>query len=376
LITITRRLARRLRAVFRRALPTSPRGQAPAVTFTATRRSLEVRVQSGAATVRYLQAGHFTPSELELPHALLDACAGAGDDAVNLEPRGEQQIVARWSDSGIAQVAVYERSQQPVAAAVPKLPRKLAENSRRLVTALRDASECTDPSSSRYALGHVQLRPQRGEITATDGRQLLVQRGFVFPWYEDLLIGRSNVFGHPELVVAETVMIGYREGWVTLRTGPWTLQFAVHREGRFPRTDDLLRPTSSARSSCHWSAADGERLQRTLLLLPAADEVDGAVTLDLNGQVAIRARSAHITEPVEIQLADGRPSGEPMRIATNRLFLLKAAQLGLQALYLFGKDAPLLAADEHRTYLWMPLAAERIVPPIADAESQAARGAA
>jgi hypothetical protein len=197
-----------------------------------------------------------------------------------------------------------------------------------LVTALRDASDTTDTASTRYALGHIQLRPKRGEICATDGCQLLVQRGFLFPWKEDVLIARSGIFGHAEFQVAETVSIGYTDGWVTVCVGPWTLQFAVNKAGRFPRTDDLVRPTASACSSCVLSPADMQHLQRILPLLPAADESDAPVTIDLNGHFAVRARAARLTQPVEIKLADGRPTGEPVRIATNRCFLQRAAKLG------------------------------------------------
>ncbi len=152
----------------------------------------------------------------------------------------------------------------------------------------------------------------------------------MFPWKEDVLIGGSGVFGHAELNQAENVSIGCTDGWVTLCAGRWTLQLAVNKEGRFPRTDDILRPVADACSSCQMSPADTLRLQRALPLLPGADEYDAPVTIDLNGHFAVRARVARMTEPVEIKLPDGRPTGEPIRIATNRCFLNKAAKLGLR----------------------------------------------
>ncbi len=346
------------------------------MTITTSKRSIQIRVRREAVVVTYQEPRCFTPDELEIPITFLDDCEGSRDDAVVLEAIDDKTIRARWSDSGIAQTALYDRPTTTEASIWPKIPRKLAENPGRLLTALRDASDTTDSESTRYALGHIQLRPKHGEICATDGRQLLVQRGFSFPWNEDVLIGRSGIFGHAEFQAAKTVSIGYTDGWVTLCVGPWSLQFAVNKTGRFPRTDDVFRPAASACSSCQLSAADILDLQRLLPLMPAADESDAPVTIDLNGHFAVRARALRMTEPVEIKLADGRPTGEPIRIATNRCYLQRAAKLGLREVHVFGADAALLAADEQRSYVWMPLPIQGIVPPIHEAPLEPLRAAA
>jgi tetratricopeptide (TPR) repeat protein len=61
--------------------------------------------------------------------------------------------------------------------------------------ALADASQITDPESSRYALGCIQLQGTSGKMAATDGRQILLQSGFTFPWQEDLLLPQGQ--NHP-----------------------------------------------------------------------------------------------------------------------------------------------------------------------------------
>src|SRR5690606_10214189 len=138
-------------------------------------------------------------------------------------------------------VQTYDQLSPSDQAEWPTVPSELAENPAHLLTALRDASETTDPESSRFALGHIELRGTRGEIAATDGRQLLLARGFVFPWQEDLLVERNRVYASKEFKGEEAVFIGYAENWVTLRIGPWTLQFAANQTGRFPRVDDVVR---------------------------------------------------------------------------------------------------------------------------------------
>lgn len=224
-------------------------------------------------------------------------------------------------------------------------------------------------------LGCIQIRGKRGEIVATDGRQLLLQRGFEFPFEDDLLIGRHQVFQSSELLAADHVAVGLRDGWLTLRAGNWTVQIKVETEGRFPRVDDIIPPIQRAVAGCRISHTDGLRLVRSLPLLPSDDEQDSPVTIDLNGHFAVRARSPRFAQPVEVTLTGHQPQGEPLRVAVNRRYLERVGKLGLGELHLFGRDSPLHARDEQRSYIWMPLAASAIVPPV-PADSALTRAAA
>ena len=139
-----------------------------------------------------------------------------------------------------------EQCPLPASAEFPSQPKELTKNPQNLIKALRDASETTDAKSSRYALGCIQLRGKRGEIAATDGNQLLLQRGFEFPFDEDLLIACHQVFQSSELLTADNVGVGLHDGWFTLRAGNWTVQIKVETEGRFPRVDDVVPPVQLA----------------------------------------------------------------------------------------------------------------------------------
>jgi hypothetical protein len=74
--------------------------------------------------------------------------------------------------------------------------------------ALQRACDSSFVSSTRYAVNHVQLDGKQGRIVATDGRQVLVQSGFKFPWDEQVLIPRRTAFGCKELPSSEAVLIG------------------------------------------------------------------------------------------------------------------------------------------------------------------------
>ncbi len=155
------------------------------------------------------------------------------------------------------------------------------------------------------------------------------------------------------------------EAEFTNRTGfTRRLDFLTIREGRFPRVDDIIPPVQRSIANCRISPADGLRLVRSLPLLPSDDEQDSPVTIDLNGHFTVRARSPHFATPVEVTLTGHQPQGEPLRVAVNRRYLERVGKLKLGELHLFGRDAALHARDELRSYIWMPLAANTIVPPV------------
>ena len=86
----------------------------------------------------------------------------------------------------------------------------------------------------RFALTRIQLRGKRGDVVATDGRQLLVQGGFRLPWSDDVLVPRTSVFSCREFACHEEVLLGRTPTHVAVRCGPWTLLLAIDPNSRFP----------------------------------------------------------------------------------------------------------------------------------------------
>src|SRR5205807_1780314 len=83
-------------------------------------------------------------------------------------------------------------------------------------------------------------------------------------------------------------LVGRTEAHVCLRAGPWSLHLAVDREGRFPDADAVVPRANGAVTVCALSPQDAAFLAQALPRLPGAGD-HGAVTLDLNGQAAVRA---------------------------------------------------------------------------------------
>ena len=206
-------------------------------------------------------------------------------------------------------------------AGVPGEARTALDHGCRSAPALADATDTTDPESSRYALGCVCLRGESKSIAATDGRQLLVQRGCEFPWSGDRLIPASPVFRSRELAANGPVTIGATDQHVAIGSDSWTVWLPINKDGRFPKIDDNIRADSTAKSRLSLALADAEFLPPRLDSLPADHDFNSPITLDLNGHVTVRAWAEEQPRPLELLLSNSSTSGEPVSICMNRQYL-------------------------------------------------------
>ena len=209
------------------------------------------------------------------------------------------------------------------------MPETFAENPPGCLQALADAGETCDPDSTRYALGHLQLRGEQGSIGATDGRQLLVQSGFMFPWEGDLLIPEAESSPARNSPGIQSVLVGQSGDWVAIRSGPWTVWLKINKDGRFPDLSRHIPPAADATARCQLSAADAEFLAEAIPKLPCDEEFNFPVTVDLNGSIAVRAKAADQAKPTEVVLNGSSWTGEPIRLNTNRKYLARALQARL-----------------------------------------------
>ncbi len=232
-----------------------------------------------------------------------------------------------------------------------------------LLKALADATATTDAESSRYALCCIQLSGPAGKIVATDGRQLLVQRGFEFPWEEELLVPGSRVFGSAQLAADSPVLVGKTDEWFVLQASQWTFWSKINKDGRFPTVENHIQNPEVAVASVELPPSDRVFLAENLPHMPGGDILQSPVTLDLNGTVAVRARGQDAENIMEIVLTGATRHGEPIRMMTDRRYLARAAKLGFERLHIFGDKQPMLAADENRRYVWAVLDAKSCIEP-------------
>ena len=257
MITFSRKLAQQLRAVMRRAF--GGRGVGPAVCFAQDLDGLRVRASRDSVAVEYRDPGPLsaTADTLWLPFQALEHFAAKSDDLVALEASGHDRVTAQWRDKSVPQLVQYDG--QPANTPLPERPDRFVTNPPRLLRALQDAADTCDPDSARFTLGCIQMKPD-GSIWATDGGQLLVQRGFSFPWAENLLVPRCRAFNSGELPRNEDVAIGKTDDSVAIACGRWTFYLLINQDGRFPQVEQLVRSPDQAVTKCRLAAADAHFL--------------------------------------------------------------------------------------------------------------------
>ncbi len=158
-------------------------------------------------------------------------------------------------------------------------------------------------------------------MAATDGRHLIVQTGFDFPWDEDLLLPASPLFRGKDLAGENTVQIGRSGKWLTLQTGPWRFHLALFEDGRFPRTDDVVASLKSSETHVRVSPEDASFLAEAISRLPCPpDDEDRPITIDLGEQAVIRARNGS-DPPTELVLSSSTVVGKPVPMVSNRHYL-------------------------------------------------------
>ena len=279
----------------------------------ATPEELVLRSAWNDVALEYRVRDQFEPATFAVQLEQLAACEAKSPEPVSFEPSAEG-VTIQWLDHGIPQQAFCPKPTKELPA-FPDKPQHVWTTDAGLLRALADAADTTDPESSRYALGCVCLRGHSGSIAATDGRQLLVQRGCEFPWSGDLLVPASPVFRSRELAADGPVTIGATDQHVAIGSDSWTIWLPINKDGRFPKIDDNIRPDSTAKSRLSLAFADAEFLLPRLDSLPADHDFNSPITLDLNGRVAVRAWSEQHPRPLELLLSNSSTSGEPVSVA-------------------------------------------------------------
>jgi hypothetical protein len=363
LITLLRMVARQFRVVLRRSLMAlGPRGPTPLIRVCTGPDGLSLIAHHSDCTLFYHLLGPLPPDIIVFSaRHLADFEAGRG--TVNLEAVSFGKGRANWTDSGVPCTVEFETVVPESLPELPAQPEHVVDVSPDFLAALTEASQTAARDSSRFSLSHVQLRGSQGQVIATDGRQLLVQGGFAFPFSEDLLVPALPAFGCRELRSEAKVSIGHTDTHVALHIGPWTLCLATDTKARYPDTASVIPKPDGKVSRLQLSEEDSFFLSRALLKLPGKEEDLAPVTLDLGEQVVVRARAEGSQESSELILARSHCLGPAVRVAVDRRYLVRLVRLGFREVQLNGPTRPLLCQDDRRLYLFMPLDDKAALPP-------------
>ena len=322
---------------------------------------LAIQAQHVDAAISLQLAVHHAPEVIALPASALEEVQGR--EGIVTWERHSERVIARWDEAGIPRVVEYGTTDPAKLPPFPPLPSSFVTNPPAFIKALDDAMHSTAVDSVRYATGKVQLRGS-GEIVATDGKQLLMQKGFKFPWEDNVLVARMMLFGAGVLPDDTPVKIGRVAKHVVIQAGEWTIALAIDTEGRYPNVEQVIPKGNS--TTWTLSLADASAVLRHLPKLPGVKDDNSPVTVDLNGKIAVRAKGDQ-SKPVELLLEGSKITGPPVKFSTNRALLARALQLGFREIQIVNGDTPLMCRDGQRLFIWMPLPKESCIAAHPDA---------
>jgi hypothetical protein len=350
LIELTRRLARRLRTVFRGCGSLGAAG----LLLYAGPDGLCVRAQFyGGVAVEYHLPVPLPVESLLLPATALDDFAGGEDSIVEVRWVGPDSVEAVWEDEDGRREARYIVAGPEVLRTESRLP-PLTDPGQDFLNALHEAARAAATEPRRFSLTHLQLRGGRGEVVGTDGRQLFIQSGFAFPWNGDVLIPALRIFASREMPRDEPVGIGAGGVGVVLRLGCWTFQFTPDVSLRFPDVDSVL-PKTPPTATLHLSLEDAALLVGALRPVRAEADEAARAHLKLVPKPVVRLVGDWLSRPSEIPLSRSEVTGTHAGVACDPEYLRRALRLGFTELHFFGPGRPIRCQDGRRSYLWMPL---------------------
>jgi hypothetical protein len=359
MIQISRRNIRTIRTMIRQTLGITSSRRAPAVTFRNPDSGGVLRIQSATAKAAIefrLESLALDPDSFSIPYQALMSCEGSQEELVNYV-RNNNEVIVQWTDAGIPQSLTFAAG-EPV-----DMPPEttLISIEPRFIAAMADAVDTTSTESTRFALDCIRLRGSDGQLAASDGGQAILETGFHFPWSDTVLVQACDVFSSREFAAAEEVLIGRSDDWVTIKTESCTVHLKIEKERRFPDLDLQIPATGAAVTTLALADTDVAFLLESAPKLPAAEENNAPVTVELNGVVAIRAAAEASDQITELVLSNSRRVGEQILFQTDRTFLCRAAQLGFREIQLRDNTAPACCREGQRTYLWALLDEESVL---------------
>src|ERR1700722_17254893 len=101
MIAISRRLAKQLRAVVRRAIVNRANQALPVIVLQTGQAGLRIQVSDPELSFEYREAGSLADERILLPANALDDFQGANDSLVDLQMTPARGSIARWDDAGV-----------------------------------------------------------------------------------------------------------------------------------------------------------------------------------------------------------------------------------------------------------------------------------
>jgi hypothetical protein len=308
--------------------------------------------------VRLEHAGRQAREVIVFPASLLAQVEGRHDDPVTLEVVAPDQGRVNWSDAGIPLSRDFDIIATDKRFFFPPSPEDMRSPGSGFKEAMAEAVNSTSPKEVPRSLHKVQLRGSTGQVVGTDGRQLFMHGGFVFPWRNSLLVPAIHACGHRELADEQEPMIGQTETHLFVQFGQWTFALKTDAVSKYPAVEQVIPNPRGVKTKVQFGADDVALLCKELSRLPGRKDDPAEVTLVVGKDILIRGQFDDQAQPSDLPLAASEATGQPVKISMYSRCLLRALKLGFTRVEIVRDSTPLCCRDENRIYLWMPLPEE------------------
>src|SRR5205814_1662249 len=147
----------------------------------------------------------------------------------------------------------------------------------------------------------------------------------------------------------------------------WTIYLTTDSVSRFPDVAKVVPRECGGATTLRLSPGDADFLAKTLDKLPGNSQESSPVTVDLNGQIVIRAKEDGQSRATEVVLSDSVTTGAPMRFQCDRRFLARGIGLDFADFNIQEAEKPVVCKDSTRMFIWVPLPKGGAIPPSDDA---------
>ncbi len=351
-------LPKRFAAVAARCVVGKPAGPPPAVVCRSAGGELTVHTRLPNGVILSFTADTDTTTEavLVVPFEVLTALSPVCE-RIELRLTRGLQAEARWTDPTGPRSHPFAALKPGRQHDPPSEVREWVPCPAKVLAALHACGQAAARvGSPRYALERLCLAGSSKRVVGSDGKVALLSGPFPLPFTDDKLIPAIPVFGNLEWTTQTTLSVGYVEGFVGVKAGPWCVRLPVV-PGRYP---DVAAVIPKSRPSVGGiDETDARDLLSKLKALPAGDDPDLPVTLVLDGGVCVLAADDTRTE--RAKLSRSPAAGPEMRVALNRTALGRALKLGCLTAKVWAADKPVVFEGDTCTLVAAPLGEDAVV---------------
>jgi DNA polymerase III sliding clamp (beta) subunit (PCNA family) len=333
-------------------------------------------------TARGAQQG--PPEEVLVPIEQLTKavkCSSPKED-IGIVPEAKDKVKLRYNIAGnmveqtISTLPVIE---YPPA---PRVSQPGVQVEPRFGQALKEALKCCSDDSSRHVLRGACLDVTDKKfhyIVGTNGRALFSANSFCFTLQKSVIIPDSKFLAWSDFLEEQPAFLSVEPGkeakqakdgqpaveaeagWVKLESSRWT--FTTREiDGQFPNWKRCI-PTPSGK----WTQVllSEEAIAQMLLVipnLPGADTLNSTLRLRVDRCLNIEGQEKDDGQWTSVPVQAVKITGNPVSIALNREYLLKALRFGLNKLEIEDSLTPMVLSKGGKKMVIMPVNLEG--PPV------------